>query len=57
MEQKITDHYTFYYKKNANEKNKMINRMQVTFYCDKMSVVKSKINFTSLKITVPIVYN
>lgn len=35
----------------------MINRMQVTFYCAKMSVVNSKINFTSLKITVPIVYN
>lgn len=35
----------------------MINRMQVTFYCAKMSVVNSKINLTSLKITVPIVYN
>lgn len=54
-----TDNYRSLYIFNTKRTlmRKMINRMQVTFYCVKMSVVKSKINLTSLKITVPIVYN
>lgn len=54
-----TDNYRSLYIFNTKRTlmRKMINRMQVTFYCVKMTVVKSKINLTSLKITVPIVYN
>lgn len=54
-----TDNYRLLYIFNTKRTlmRKMINRMQVTFYCAKMSVVNSKINFTSLKIMVPIVYN
>lgn len=54
-----TDNYRSLYIFNTKRTlmRKVINRMQVTFYCVKMTVVKSKINLTSLKITVPIVYN
>lgn len=57
-----TDNYRSLYIFNTKRTlmRKMINRMQVTFYCAlsaKMSVVNSKINLTSLKITVPVVYN